>query len=201
MRQLVVSSDSNLKSIFDTFALKEKRDDEMETNCEQNSIADPPLNLGANVEIVRQQRFEVGPRYTDLKFIGEGAYGKENSSTFQVQRAFFSRLGMVVSAFDHNTQQRVAIKKITPFEHQCFCQRTLREIKILSRFRHENIINIQEVIRAPTIDQMKDIYIVQCLMECDLYKLLRHQRLTDEHICYFLYQILRGLKYIHSANV
>ena len=48
---------------------------------------------------------------------------------------------------------------------------------------------------------MKDIYIVQCLMECDLYKLLRHQRLTDEHICYFLYQILRGLKYIHSANV
>ncbi len=26
-------------------------------------------------EIVRQQRFEVGPRYTDLKFIGEGAYG------------------------------------------------------------------------------------------------------------------------------
>jgi len=42
---------------------------------------------------------------------------------------------------------------------------------------------------------------VQCLMECDLYKLLRHQRLTDEHICYFLYQILRGLKYIHSANV
>jgi mitogen-activated protein kinase 1/3 len=108
---------------------------------------------------------------------------------------------MVASAYDHSTQQRVAIKKITPFEHQCFCQRTLREIKILSRFRHENIINIQEVMRAVTIDQMKDIYIVQCLMECDLYKLLRHQRLTDEHICYFLYQILRGLKYIHSANV
>lgn len=174
----------------------------MEMNCEQNSIADPPLTLGANVEIVRQQRFEVGPRYTDLKFIGEGAYGKASTTTYGVQRVFFlSRLGMVVSSFDHNTQQRVAIKKITPFEHQCFCQRTLREIKILSRFRHENIINIQEVIRAPTIDQMKDIYIVQCLMECDLYKLLRHQRLTDEHICYFLYQILRGLKYIHSANV
>ena len=26
-------------------------------------------------EIVRQQRFEVAPRYTDLKFVGEGAYG------------------------------------------------------------------------------------------------------------------------------
>ena len=170
----------------------------METRSEKTSIADPTISLGPNVEIVRQQRFEVGPRYTDLKFIGEGAYGK-TSGRDETNRA--ERLGMVVSAFDHNTQQRVAIKKITPFEHQCFCQRTLREIKILSRFRHENIINIQEVIRAPTIDQMKDIYIVQCLMECDLYKLLRHQRLTDEHICYFLYQILRGLKYIHSANV
>ncbi|XP_041675347.1 mitogen-activated protein kinase ERK-A-like [Drosophila eugracilis] len=26
-------------------------------------------------------------------------------------------------------------------------------------------------------------------------------RLSNDHICYFLYQILRGLKYIHSANV
>ncbi|CAF0837342.1 unnamed protein product [Didymodactylos carnosus] len=136
-----------------------------------------------NAEIIKGQKFDVAPRYTDLRYIGEGAYG------------------MVVSAFDQITQQKVAIKKITPFEHQCFCQRTLREIKILSRFRHENIINIQDVIRAPTIDQMKDIYIVQCLMECDMYKLLKHQRLTEEHICYFLYQILRGLKYIHSANV
>lgn len=48
---------------------------------------------------------------------------------------------------------------------------------------------------------MKDVYIVQALMETDLYKLLKTQRLSDDHICYFLYQILRGLKYIHSANV
>lgn len=48
---------------------------------------------------------------------------------------------------------------------------------------------------------MKDVYIVQALMETDLYKLLKTQRLSNDHICYFLYQILRGLKYIHSANV
>lgn len=30
---------------------------------------------------------------------------------------------------------------------------------------------------------------------------LLFQRLSNDHICYFLYQILRGLKYIHSANV
>lgn len=44
-------------------------------------------------------------------------------------------------------------------------------------------------------------YIVQTLMETDLYKLLKSQRLSNDHVCYFLYQILRGLKYIHSANV
>lgn len=44
-------------------------------------------------------------------------------------------------------------------------------------------------------------YIVQDLMETDLYKLLKSQHLSNDHICYFLYQILRGLKYIHSANV
>lgn len=34
-----------------------------------NSCANP------NAEIIRGQVFEVGPRYTDLQYIGEGAYG------------------------------------------------------------------------------------------------------------------------------
>lgn len=134
-------------------------------------------------EEVRGQMFDVGPRYINLQYIGEGAYG------------------MVVSAFDTVTKAKLAIKKISPFEHQTYCQRTLREIKILNRFRHENIIDIKDVLRAPSIEQMRDVYIVQCLMETDLYKLLKTQRLSNDHVCYFLYQILRGLKYIHSANV
>ena len=40
---------------------------------------------------------------------------------------------------DNRLGQRVAIKKISPFEHQTYCQRTLREIKILTRFKHENV--------------------------------------------------------------
>lgn len=43
------------------------------------------------------------------------------------------------SAVDNLTGPRVAIKKISPFEHQTYCQRTLREIKILKRFKHENV--------------------------------------------------------------
>ncbi|XP_041566071.1 mitogen-activated protein kinase ERK-A isoform X3 [Drosophila elegans] len=118
-----------------------------ESNSNGSEVDTVPIDVSSpNAEIIRGQIFEVGPRYTKLAYIGEGAYG------------------MVVSADDTITNQRVAIKKISPFEHQTYCQRTLREITILTRFKHEN-------------------------------------RLSNDHICYFLYQILRGLKYIHSANV
>jgi len=30
---------------------------------------------GSKVEYVREHAFEVGPRYTNLSYIGEGAYG------------------------------------------------------------------------------------------------------------------------------
>ena len=63
------------------------------------------------------------------------------------------------------------------------------------------IIDIRDILRAPTLAEMKDVYIVQCLMETDMYKLVKTQKLSNDHVCYFLYQILRGLKYIHSANV
>ncbi|XP_012737697.2 mitogen-activated protein kinase 3 [Fundulus heteroclitus] len=146
-------------------------------------VAPPPRLPKAQVETVKGQIFDVGPRYTNLAYIGEGAYG------------------MVCAALDNWTHQRVAIKKISPFEHQTYCQRTLREIKILLRFNHENIIGINDIIRAQQMENMRDVYIVQTLMETDLYKLLKTQRLSNDHVCYFLYQILRGLKYIHSANV
>lgn len=43
----------------------------------------------------------------------------------------------------------------------------------------QQIIDIRDILRAPTIEQMKDVYIVQCLMETDLYKLLKTQVRID----------------------
>lgn len=49
---------------------------------------------------------------------------------------------------------------------------------------------------------MGDIYLVTELMETDLNRVIRSkQELSDEHIAYFVYQILRAFKYIHSANI
>uniref|UniRef100_A0A6N2KS04 mitogen-activated protein kinase n=1 Tax=Salix viminalis TaxID=40686 RepID=A0A6N2KS04_SALVM len=48
----------------------------------------------------------------------------------------------------------------------------------------------------------KDIYVVFELMESDLHQVIKaNDDLTPEHYQFFLYQLLRGLKYIHTANV
>jgi len=45
-------------------------------------------------------------------------------------------------------------------------------------------------------------YIVNELMDTDLHQVIRSKQvLSTEHKQYFVYQILRGLKYIHSSQV
>jgi len=130
----------------------------------------------------------LSPYYNSLEFIGEGAYG------------------CVVKAKRISNDRSYAIKKIDGFSHSVICQRTYREIVILLNFNHENVIDVKEILsqNGENIGKganLTEIYVVQECMDTDLHKLLQQQVLSEQHIMYFLYQILRGLKYIHSANV
>lgn len=61
-----------------------------------------------------------------------------------------------------------AIKKIEPFDHPMFALRTLREIKLLRFFEHENIIPIWDILptNPPTnFSLFKELYLVQ--VGCD----------------------------------
>ena len=54
----------------------------------------------------------------------------------------------------------------------------------------------------PRTQQFDDIYFVSELMDTDLHQIIRSkQKLTDEHHQYFIYQVLRALKFIHSAKI
>ena len=130
-------------------------------------------------------KFEVDSRYSPLESIGTGAYG------------------VVCAAKDNRSGQRVAIKKIPKiFDVPAVAKRTYRELKILRHLRHENIISILDVLRPDDEESFEDVYVVLDLMESDLHHIIHSvQPLSNEHIKYFLYQILCGLKYIHSANV
>merc|ERR1711881_206007 len=67
---------------------------------------------------------------------------------------------------------------------------------------HENVLRILDLLPPGPRDKFQDVYIVCQLMDTDLNHVLRSkQKLQAEHYLYFVYQILRGLKYIHSARI
>ncbi|CAL5334412.1 unnamed protein product [Camellia sinensis] len=137
--------------------------------------------------------FEITAKYrSPIMPIGRGAYG------------------IVCSVMNSETNEMVAIKKIAnAFDNFMDAKRTLREIKLLRHLDHENVhenaswvIAIRDVIPPPIRQEFSDVYIAMELMDTDLHQIIRsNQGLSEEHCQYFLYQILRGLKYIHSANV
>ncbi|CAN6446485.1 unnamed protein product [Victoria cruziana] len=124
-------------------------------------------------------------KYKIQEVIGKGSYG------------------VVCSAIDTHTGEKVAIKKIHDiFEHISDATRILREIKLLRLLRHPDIVEIKHIMLPPSRRDFKDIYVVFELMESDLHQVIKaNDDLTKEHYQFFLYQLLRALKYIHTANV
>ncbi|RUS13784.1 mitogen-activated protein kinase HOG1 [Endogone sp. FLAS-F59071] len=84
-----------------------------------------------------------------------------------------------------------------PFSTPVLSKRTYRELKLLKALKHENIISLSDIFISP----LEDIYFVTELLGTDLHRLLTSRPLEKQFIQYFLYQILRGLKYVHSAGV
>lgn len=65
------------------------------------------------------------------------------------------------SALHKPSGQKVAIKKITPFDHSMFCLRTLREMKLLRYFNHENIISILDIQKPRNYETFTEVYLIQ----------------------------------------
>jgi len=128
--------------------------------------------------------FQTECRYRLTELIGHGAYG------------------IVTLGNDQMTGQQVAIKKIyNIFEHRSLAKQTLREIKLLRYLKHENIMSLDRVL-WPSSRNFDSVYLCCELMETDLACVIRsNQELSSEHCQFFIYQVLRGLKYIHTAKV
>ncbi|KAI4564779.1 hypothetical protein MJG53_015791, partial [Ovis ammon polii x Ovis aries] len=132
--------------------------------------------------------YDLGGRFVDFQPLGFGVNG------------------LVLSAVDSRARRKVAVKKITLSDARSR-KHALREIKIIQRLDHDNIVKVYEVLGPQGTDLQGELfkfsvaYIVQEYMETDLARLLEQGTLTEEHAKLFMYQLLRGLKYIHSANV
>ncbi|KAG8456805.1 hypothetical protein GDO86_002551 [Hymenochirus boettgeri] len=132
--------------------------------------------------------YDLGCHFVDFKPLGFGA------------------TGLVLSAIDSKNSRKVAVKKITISDARSM-KHALREVKIIRRLNHDNIVKVHAVLGPRGADLQGDIlkynmvYIVQEHMETDLAQLLEQGPLSEDHAKLFMYQLLRGLKYIHSANV
>jgi mitogen-activated protein kinase 1/3 len=130
-------------------------------------------------------KFTIEEKYEFIKQIGLGSFSA------------------VCSCFDRKDNRNVAIKKVTnAFDDLEDARHILREIKLLSFFDHDNIVTLLDVAKPENKLNYNDVYVITDLMETDLHRVIySRQELTDEHIQYFIYQILRGTLYFHSANV
>jgi len=143
--------------------------------------------------MVMDTRFEVEKKYEIIDLIGYGAYGIVVAAKDKD----------VPEAKDGGESNLVAIKKIVKaFDHRVFSLRTYRELKIQRLLEHENVLGIKRILKPKNREAFNELYVVSELMETDLAQIIKsNQPLSDDHIQFFLYQILRGLKYVHSAGI
>ncbi|CAO2608742.1 Mitogen-activated protein kinase 13, partial [Lemmus lemmus] len=106
------------------------------------------------------------------------------------------------AAFDTKTGHRVAVKKLSrPFQSIIHAKRTYRELRLLKHMKHENVIGLLDVFTpARSLEEFNDVYLVMPFMQTDLQKIMGME-FSEEKVQYLVYQMLKGLKYIHSAGV
>jgi mitogen-activated protein kinase 15 len=121
------------------------------------------------------RKYEIGPK------LGKGAYG------------------IVWKGTDKKTRQTVALKKIfDAFQNATDAQRTYREIMLLQNLHHENIVRLLNVLKA---ENDNDIYLIFEFMDTDLHAVIRANILEEIHKQYIIYQLLKTIKYLHSADL
>jgi len=149
--------------------------------------------------------------YVLMNKVGEGAYGE------------------VFSAKDRRTDKLVAVKRmVSALDRISSCRRTVRELKFLRLAKHENIVPLLDIIlpgdvyaedseskddeddsdsknHSNQVEKKRpntDLYAVFELMETDLTTIIKSsQTLSNQHCMFFIYQVLRGLKFVHTAGI
>ncbi|CAI5728316.1 unnamed protein product [Peronospora destructor] len=153
----------------------------------QNAVAAPaPVSaaVASNASTIPGWS-KIAPNYSIECVLGQGSYGQ------------------VVRCKHLPTGEIVAIKKIqNVFSDPIDAKRILRELCIVRQLRHPNIVQIREIIAPLDMDRFQDLFVVFEYLPSDLEKLLHSpQFLTAEHLRWLLLDLLKALKYMHSAEI
>jgi serine/threonine protein kinase len=138
-------------------------------------------------QLKKGEKFELYSYLKPTKMLGEGAYAA------------------VCEVVDQRTKKKYAVKKNRDvFSNISDARRILREIKLMILFDHPHVMSLCGVVPPDPHqrEDFKDVYLLMPKMDTTLSKVIRsQQKLSERHIQYFLYQIMRGLEYMHSGGV
>jgi len=125
-------------------------------------------------------RWSLGLNYQIIQEMGHGSYGR------------------VYEVIDTKNNTKVAIKKfIRALGHPQLAQYCQRELEILARLNHPNIVKLYKVLHSS-----HSVYLVMDYMPFDLKKLIYSQTfLTHEQVKVLIYEILIAVNYLHSAQI
>jgi serine/threonine protein kinase len=131
---------------------------------------------------------KVETRYKKLKVIGSGTYG------------------VVYLAKDTNTGEEIALKKCRPFlMENGFPSSTLREIAVLKKLLHPNIIKYYSLLITRLLNIVpseKSIGLAFELMPCNLRDYLStHKHLTESKKKRLFQGIVKAVAFIHSQGI
>ncbi|CAK4663212.1 unnamed protein product [Aphanomyces euteiches] len=129
--------------------------------------------------------FVIPQHYQLIKVCGRGAYG------------------IVIAATNQETGGSVAIKKVIDcIWHPHQLKQILREVRLMRHLCHANILSLMDLIPPPSYQDFRDVYMTVDLMEMDLHRIIYSKEvLSDDHIRYFVFQLLSGLSHMHACGV
>ena len=139
-----------------------------------------------NEKLIKEFKFLTENGYQVIEPIGEGSYG-------YVVKALYKKKNMFC-----------AVKKTRIREDNLsYSLKIIREIALLTYMRHPNIVELKQIeVEIDVKHGYTNVYLIFDLYSSDLWKLVKagyHLELSEVKL--ILFQILHGLKYIHSKNV
>ena len=119
-------------------------------------------------------------KYEVLEVVGEGAYG------------------IVYKCRNKETGKFVAIKKFKEVEDELVKKTMKRELRMLQRMHHENIVDFVEAFK-----RKGNLFLVFEYVEKNLLEILQDspRGLEPKLIRHFMYQLCKAIKYLHDQNV
>lgn len=84
------------------------------------------------------------------------------------------------------------------FQDETDAQRVYREVSLLLKLRHPNIVQLKQVLPS---DSTADIYLLFEYLESDVFQAIKNRVLDATHKKFIVYQLAVALKYLHTAGV